>query len=1280
MDPKTVAELHDFTLEARHFLEKEASEQLEGIYGWVPTGEIKPAKEYPALKSHAEAKETRRRLEQYFADETAAGLKAKQAREKLVQETAFTWLNRFVAFKLMEGNGLLRQTVSKGADSNAFKLWLTEPGKESWLAEHVRGDLPKDGVGEGPRERAYRQFLLAQCAKLAEEIRVLFDPGDLPSCLFPRPVTCKRLIDLLNGDNLAEAWRPGNEETIGWVYQSFNAEELERAFREARVSGKKFQKEDIPSVTQLFTPRLAVRFLVENTLGRLWVQMHPDSELATKWQYLVPADTSTVSATLKPAREISFLDPACGTMHFGLVAFDMFEEMYKEELRNAGKAGWPDEPSVKNEGEIPAAIVENNLFGIDIDLRAVQLAALTLYFRAKKKNPAAVIRDTNLAIAGVEISDGARLDEFVAEMKFKEPLYEKVIRAVWKELEDAQQLGSLMRPEKVIEKVVQAEKKAHGGGLPLFESVWPIVDAQIVQAFDEFARREGSKGRSVTFFTGEGVKGFRLLNLFARRYDVVATNPPYMSGRKMNPELKELIAEHYRAGKGDLYAAFVQRCLELADEAGLVGILSMHSFMFISSYEGLRGWITGRATVECLSHYGPGLFAVGNPGTLQTAAYILRREGDEERRKEAVGTYFRLVKELDAYVKKTAFEEALCRLKNGEQDSHVFRYRQADFNDIPGSPWVYWIRAGVRNLFKTLPKLHEISEPRQGLATANDKRFLRCWWEVGIQRVAVTCPDAEAGTRSGKRWFPLTKGGAYKKWYGNREWVVNWGREGKEIKEYICEAYPYLDGKWQWVAKNTEYYFRPGVTWSALSSKGLSARSMPLGSIPGHKGPACFSEAQSGDLDILGVLNSKPATALLKVTSPTIMFEVGQLAGLPFPRVYSDKLRKLVADAVANKRADSEDDESTFDFVAPPAWSTGVRDVEDRYEHLAAIECELNEEAYRLYGINAEDRAAIEVELAAGVTPASGYKSNEEWQNSDSAGDAEGEEQPLTREELAHQWISYAMGVVLGRFEIGKTNGLGCGRFDPETCERLQNLVGSRGILVQDGGHPDDFTHRVLEALQVMVGTKEAGEVVHAAAGQDGPAEEVLPAYLNRNFFKLHVQMYRKRPVYWLLQSPRRLYGIWLFHERVTKDTLLWIQTDYVKPKISRLESELKEIKGKEESASGSVKRELKKRKDDVIEALDDVREFQKRLNGVIQRGYTPHIDDGVLLNMAPLWELIPAWQAEPKKAWQALKEGKYDWAHQAMDHWPDRVKEKCKTNKSFAIAHGLEKLEAAGG
>jgi hypothetical protein len=679
--------IHNLALKAREILMTETRQLLEGVYGLYADGHLDPPEKLPQVQKDAEAQETYRRLAHFLEEETHAGLSRAEAVETIIKETAYTHLNRLVAFKMLEARDLIRGTLDKGTDANAFKFYLADHPAD--LARYERGEV----------DAAYRHFLLWQSGQIAQEVRVLFDPDTLASRLFPRPRALKDLLARLNDPALADVWLA--EETVGWVYQYFNEPELQAAFAKVRSRSAKFEARDIPSATQLFTPHWIVRFLVHNTLGRLWIRMHPDTRLrgTDPLDYLVPTEEDAPAEPLRPVKEITLLDPACGGMHFGLVAFDLFAAMYAEELQRAGEPGWPETPSVDDAAEIPTAILAHNLFGIDIDLRAVQLSALALYLKAKSwwqqhladdesaqmSNEDAVSAEnrkskivnlqSNLACADVTPLNGGHLGAFVREARFERPVYERLMRALWEKLQDVQQLGSLLRLENELETLIE-EERAHYRERPLFAGLegefeaeaaeaefWDVISAQIIQGLDEFARQQARAGADQTFFTGEATKGLRLLDLMLRRYDVVVTNPPYLSRRKMNKELKKLVSNAYPEGKSDLYAAFIQRCLEYAETRGYVGMLTMHSFMFISSYEDLRQDVRSRAAIEAMAHCGPALFDVGNPGTLQTTAFALRKEPDVEARANSVGTYVRLVHEDSGDAKRRALEEALRDLR-----------------------------------------------------------------------------------------------------------------------------------------------------------------------------------------------------------------------------------------------------------------------------------------------------------------------------------------------------------------------------------------------------------------------------------------------------------------------------------------------------------------------------------------------------------------------------------------------------------------------------------------
>ena len=971
--------IRNVTLEARKLLMEEISEELEGIYGLLPDGRFRPIDQYPVLADNREAADTRRRLEILLAEERHAGLQPKEAREKLVKEAAFTWLNRFVAFKMMEARKLLRETITRGQDSNGFKMWLTESGNEAHLADYEQGDLPQDGLGEGPRQRAYRRFLLAQCAKLSREVRVLFDPDSLASRLCPRPKALRRLIDMLNAEKLLEAWQPGNEETIGWVYQTFTEPDLE-IFQ--GQGSPKVPRHLVAAKTQKFTPRWIVRFLVENTLGRMWFDMHPDSQLASHLEYLVPLENQR-EMEIKSVRDIKLLDPACGTMHFGLVAFDLFVEMYREEMAHAGEPGWPEKPPVEREDDIPATIIARNIHGIDIDLRAVQLSALTLYLKAKTLNPKAKLSESRLAYANVHMSDGDRLQQFLQQTGIERPIYRRILAALQARLKDSEQLGSLLRLEQEISELVEQERKRYEKeGMPLFpgwtkeqfetqagrREFWEMLELQIGQALDEFARQqaaasglsasEGQAGNDHSFFTGETTKGLRLLEVMAERYDIVATNPPYLDSGDMNADLKQFIDSDYKYGKRNLYAAFSQRCLEFLLPHGTLGIITGQTFMFISSFEKLRYNLTTQGIIELLAQFDYGLF----PGVrVDTVALILRKEEDEKTRNDSVGTYFRLVKEPDSDAKQRRFEEALANLLTNTEDPVVFRYRQGDFDAISGSPWVYWITPGLRKVFQFAPKMGEGANVCIGMRTGDNSRFLRFWWEVGFQRIAFSCKNAKKAKQTSNRWFPYMKGGGFCRWYGNQVYVVEWHNDGKIIKENTKHHYPQLGDNLGWKISNENYYFRRGVTYSYLTSGTFSARLSPGGFIFDVAGSSLFPE----DVPlVLAVLNSSFALYALKLINPTVNFQVGDLARLPVPDASSDKLHNLVNQAIELAKADSQEDETTWDFIAPPDWPDGIRKVAERHARLAEIEREIDEEVYRLYGISEEDRRAIEAELA----------------------------------------------------------------------------------------------------------------------------------------------------------------------------------------------------------------------------------------------------------------------------------------------------------------------------
>ena len=1274
MNDKLIADIQAFTLATRDALEREALEQLEGLYGWLPDGSFADCARYPAL-ALPEAQETRARLEQYVRDEAEAGLDVGKARKKLVREAAFTWLNRFVAFKMLETRRLLKTVLAPPERANAYLLWLADERDPEARSLHDAGDAVVNALGEGPRQTAFRRFLLWQCGELARDMSVLFDPTTLPSRLCPRPLALRALVEAINAGDLAGAWTAGNEETIGWVYQAFNTEEKAAVFASFQA-GKKITTDAIAAATGIFTPRWVVRYLVENTLGRLWVEMHPDSALKNMLSYLAPHAGAPAPRTLKPVREILFLDPSCGSMHFGLVAFDLFVEMYREELAHAGQASWPATPSVPTEADIPAAIVACNLHGIDLDPRAVQISALTLLIKARGLNPKAAVTDRNLACCNVEAITGGRLDAMIRGARFDQPVYERILRAMVARLKNSDDLGSLLRPERDLERLIDEERgklDRSVGLLPgmgesdLFaldtpekrEKFFAGLATAIAARLDAFVQESRQAGRDESHFVGEAGKGLNFLRLVQQRYDVVATNPPYLDSRDYTAIHKAYLESEFPAAKRNLFAAFIQRCLELADPSGFVGMLTGQSFMFISSYEALRREVLEKGAIESLAQYDYHLFKE----RVDTAAFVLRIDSDATRRAANVGVYFRLVKEKDAEAKRLAFETAVAARRAGQPHAQVFTCWQSDFDAIPGKPWVYWMPESLRKLFLTCEILEKSAKPRQGLATADNTRFLRFWWEIGTQSVRSDCSSLAAAIRSAARLFPYNKGGTPVPWHSAQRNIVNWASDGAEIRVFGIET-----GKVRSRPQNTDYYFRRGVTWSDVSSKGFAARLSPGGFIHDVKGMTCYPT--EGDLGfVLGLLNSRIAKFIVSALNPTISYQVGDIERLPVPNERSPKIDLLVNQCVELARQDSRESETTYDFVAP------LRKAEDRaarQEQLRTLEAEIDDEVSRLYGLSEDDLAAIDCELSAPAVA-------EAEDGEEAVGEAEDEDSQALEvppEEIFRRWISYAIGTALGRFAIGKPGGLGCGTFSEETATAIRKLVDADGIMPCEAGNPQDLAARALEILNLMLGAEAAQEIIRLALGE-GDALAALRGWLDRftgqpaqSFWRYHHQMYRKRPVYWPLQSPKRNYTVWVFHERFDTDTLFRVRT-LAEERLRLAGRAINDLR-----VRAVHDRKAAKELDATIELSDDLTAFVAQLKTIADRGYTPQIDDGVLLNAAPLHPVLPSWP-DTRTAWQELEAGDYDWAQQAMAYWPDRVKAACLTNKSFAIAHGLAAPEA---
>ncbi|MDD5368157.1 MAG: hypothetical protein PHQ40_03650 [Anaerolineaceae bacterium] len=634
--------------------------------------------------------------------------------------------------------------------------------------------------------------------------------------------------------------------------------------------------------------------------------------------------------------------------------------------------------------------------------------------------------------------------------------------------------------------------------------------------------------------------------------------------------------------------------------------------------------------------------------------------------------------------------------------TNVYLLRQGEFDAIPGRPWVYWISNNIREVFRKHNGLGNDLKPIHGSATYDNFRFLRFWWETKLEELFFNCRTWDEFISSEKKYVPYMKGGSAIGWYGNQETVLALTQKGQVLQTFLQEKNDQIRGE--------QFIFTQGITWSDISSKGFQGRYLPPGFIFDVQGSSGFP---ASDLlgSIISLMNSSWSQYCLKLLNATLHHQVGDISRLPFTKPIKEQkeiLDKYVQSCIRIRQAQAFFSEDTFQFFSPPHFINGCALCESNEYRLARNERNINNEIYEIYGISLENRKSIEAELFGNLEKSR----NGENDIDESYDDLSENRASITSNEIALNWFSYAIGTILNHFFPSQSGKLGSaiiyqsnfaiGSFSQPSKEEFDELVGTtdqfayidekggrhvfsqeaekaleslaipNGIAVFDIGHSRDLAALVHKALIVMLGEQGAQEVIDQAAVGD------LRKYLEKDYFtQYHLKLYRKRPVYWYIQSAKRNYGFVIFHERITRDTFYSLQRDpYLDTKRRAVELEIADLQAALAGKSGSERKKLEKQLAELHSLADELTQFAKDLEEITRSGYEPAedwIDDGVILRMAPLWKVIPLWKSEPKKYWERLEAGDFDWSHIAMCYWPERVKDACKKNKSFAIAHGHE-------
>ncbi|WPO69096.1 BREX-1 system adenine-specific DNA-methyltransferase PglX (plasmid) [Acinetobacter haemolyticus] len=1091
--------------------------------------------------------------------------------EQTIDYIAYSWFNRLCAIRYMECKGLLdhgRRVLSSADGSAGLPQILEEcldidlPGLDASRVAELKLDGNKD-------EELYRELLLAQCHALNQVMPLLFEQvSDESELLLPDNLTkTDSLIRDLVSSIPEEDW--SDVQIIGWLYQFYISEKKDQ------VIGKVVKSEDIPAATQLFTPNWIVKYLVQNSVGRLWLMAHPESTLVSEWEYYIqPAEQSDeVNAQLKQLidvrisedgdtlnpESITVLDPACGSGHILVEAYDCLKAIYLER-------GYRSR-------DIPRLILEKNLYGIDIDTRAAQLASFALLMKAREDDRRLFSNPPKLNIIALQDSQPERLDALSQDLAST-----GIAQADLKELldlfEHASTFGSLIQvPAEFATKLPDLETKLNTA----------------LESGDIFSQQSAQ----------ELLPLVQQAKLLAQQYDAVIANPPYMGGKGMNPALKDFAKKKFPDSKSDLFAMFIERGFAWCKDSGFNSMVTMQSWMFLSSYEAMREKLLKDRTLSNMVHMGNGVMGIafGTAATVMLNKHISDYEGsfsyceNDDVNEDGVPESFPVQNE---------------RLKTAKPD---------DFKKIPGSPVAYWASEDILKIFNSFDKLSLLVKTREGLTTGSNEKFLRLWQEVDLNNIGFNITNNNEAYQSQKKFFPYIKGGEFRRWSGNREYIVNWYNDGEEVKNLIDSD----TGRIRSHNYNGQYGFQSGFTWSGISSGTFAVRFVPSGYMFDAKGPMGFIIDKSNSKKILAFLNSSITNHFIRMLAPTMDFKLGHILNLPIIKDSYNTLDILVEKAIDLSTYDWNSYETSWDFTENPIICTGQPNLEQAFntwqqQNSAAVAemKRLEEENNKLF----IDAYGLQDEL----TP-----------------DVPDEQITLTRadrEKDSQRLVSYAIGCMMGRYSLDEPGLIyahaGNQDFDASRYQAFQ--ADADGIIPLTEMHwfEDDATHRIQEFLTAVWGkdTLDANmqwlaESLDKKASET--AEDTIRRYLASKFYKDHMQTYKKRPIYWLFSSGKQgAFQALVYLHRYNESTLARMRTEYVMPLISKMAAFANSLEtAKESSDSAAEIKRIEKKLQELHKQQAELSSFEEKLRHYADQRISLDLDDGVKVNYGKFGDLL---------------------------------------------------------
>ena len=1067
--------------------------------------------------------------------------------EQVIEEAAYTWFNRIVAIRYMEINDYLpltRENQSLGIRVLSSKDNTPDPEIMKFtnlMNPYLDINFKKEKFIELKDENEkFKYILLLVCKKLGKVIPQVFDGiTDYIDILIPDNLLndtgfVNKIVNEIPESNYNQV------EIIGWLYQYYITDKKEIVFNNLKKNIK-VRKNDIPAATQLFTPDWIVKYMVENSLGRY---THLTNELSF---YI--KDFNININEMENIEQIKFIDPCCGSGHILVYAFEIF-------VREYIKLGYSKEQAVEN-------TIKKNIYGIDIDLRAVQLSILSICLKAieidKKIFSKECIKNINI----INIKNSNNLNNDIINFNIKDTENKETINYLLENFKNADEYGSLLKVKKRDYSKLEKELET--------TNFLYLTDVQ------------------------ELTKQAKILS---QKYDVVCTNPPYMGRKSINEKLSNYLQKNYSKTKSEMYSAFIERCNEMTKNNGYQAMITIHTWMFITSFENVRDMLLKSGTFINMIHTGPATFTDLASFNVLATAFCLKKTKIENYE----STFVRLTKYYN-------YQEKIDNFKTKENYYYI---KQDRFKEIPGMPFIYWISNNLRNAFKENPTLGEYYSPKQGLATADNERFVRNWFEVNMNNICFNAKTNEEARKSQKRWFPYNKGGDYRKWYGNNEYVVNWENDGYEIKNFTDN-----NAKVRSRPQNLQYYFKKGITWSLFGFENFGARYKDYGFIFDVSGSSMFPNEKDIKY-IIGYLCSNVAFKFLSLLAPTVNFQVGNIASLPFKNIDEhNEIDKLVDENINICKEDWDSNEISWDFTKPKIFEFNEKNLCERMkkyreyysnelrEKLRKNEEKLNNFFANIYGINKDIDCLVN--------------------------DRDLTLREFNEKKIITSLISYAVGCMFGRYSLAEEGIIYAGgNFEPNRYKTF-NADNDNIIPITDEAYfTDDIVTRFKQFLEKAFGKEALIENINYIAeilGKKGTetSEETIRRYFLNDFYQDHIKMYQKRPIYWLFDSGKKNgFKALIYMHRYNENTIPKVRIDYLHKTQAVYERLLTDIKYNLTTELSMLdKKEIQKKQEDFRAKLNEIKEYDEKIAHIANQKININLDDGVVANYKKFADIL---------------------------------------------------------